>query len=235
MNDPKPILAVLHQAHSTPGKVGERLAARGHDIEECRPMLGEPLPADLDRYAGLVVFGGPQSANDDHLAGIRAELEWLDRHAIPSGRPLLGICLGAQQIARVLGGRVSRREDGLVEIGYWPVAPTPAADGFLAATTSFYQWHAETFEIPGGATHLAGSDAFPAQAFGYGERVFGIEFHPEMTLEMIDRWCTSDTGAPKLAWAGAQSHAEQREGYRRHAAESDRWLEEFLRRWLASG
>ena len=222
------VLAVLHQADSVTGRVGEFLQRRGCLLDECRPMLGEPLPERLDDYAAAVVFGGPQSANDDHLPGIRAELDWLDRTALPSGRPLLGICLGAQQIARVLGAAVGRHEDGVVEIGFTEITPTEAGRDFLPEPTSFYQWHAETFDIPHGAVHLAGTGAFPNQAYRYGEQVYGIEFHPEMTREMIGRWCSSEEGSAKLDQPGAQPHAEQLASFDRHVGDCDRWLDLFL-------
>ena len=120
----KKVLVVVHQEHSTPGRVGEFLVARGYTLDRRCPNMGDPLPTDLSEYAASVVFGGPMSANDDHLPGIRAELQWLEKHALPSERPLLGICLGGQQIARVLGARVGPHCDGLVEIGYYEVAPT---------------------------------------------------------------------------------------------------------------
>ena len=142
------VLVVVHQEKSTPGRVGEFLTARGYELDRRCPMMGDPLPTDLSQYAASVVFGGPMSANDDHLPGIRAELDWLEKYGIPSGRPLLGICLGGQQIARVLGARVGRHCDGLVEIGYYEVAPTDSGGDFLDCPTVFYQWHTETFEIP---------------------------------------------------------------------------------------
>jgi GMP synthase (glutamine-hydrolysing) len=222
------VLVVVHQEHSTPGRVGEMLVARGYALERRCPSLDDPLPGDVGDYAACVIFGGPQSANDDHLPGIRAELDWLERHALPSSTPLLGICLGAQQMARVLGARVGPDESGQVEIGYKPVAPTPEGAGFLSGPATFYQWHSETFEIPEGALHLAENEAFPGQAFCYGAHAWAIEFHPEMTLEMINRWCTSENGAPKLGLPGAQPHAEQLADFRRHAAASDAWLARFL-------
>lgn len=231
----KRVLTVVHQEQSTCGKVGEFLTERGYRLERRCPNLGDPLPTDLSGYAAAVVFGGPQSANDDHLPGIRAELQWLERRALPAALPLLGICLGAQQIARVLGARVGPHGDGLVEIGYSEILPTGADPAFLARPTMFYQWHSETFEIPTDALHLAANEAFPGQAFRYDGRVYGLEFHPEMTLSMIDRWCTSERGAAKLALRGAQSHAEQRAGYQRNAAASDRWLADFLDRHLLAG
>lgn len=227
------ILIVVHQADSTPGRVGQMLEDRGFTLDRRCPCAGDALPSDLTRYEAAVVFGGPQSANDDHLAGIRAELDWLEQTALPSGLPLLGICLGAQILARVLGAKVGRHPDGWVEIGYHPVLPTAAAGSFLEHPAMFYQWHSETFEIPSAAVHLAENERFPGQAFCYEQRAYGIEFHPEMTLEMINRWCTSSNGAWKLALEGATSHDAQQAGYQRHALASDRWLDDFLSTLLA--
>jgi GMP synthase (glutamine-hydrolysing) len=208
--------------------VGELLVERGCVLDRRCPNLGDPLPDDLSAYAAAIVFGGPQSANDDHVAGIKAELDWLERTAVPAATPLLGICLGAQMIARVLGARVGPHPDGLVEIGYHPVYATAAGEAYFDGATMFYQWHRETFEIPRGAAHLAHNDAFDAQAFRYDRHVYGIEFHPEMTLSMIERWTASEKGSAMLALPGAQPREVQLAAYRRHATASDRWLGRFL-------
>ncbi len=225
------VLIVVHQEHSTPGKVGAFLERRGYALDRRCPNLGDPLPDQLDDYAAAVVFGGPMSANDDHLDGIKAELDWLERTALPSDCPMAGICLGAQQIARVLGAKVGPHPDGLVEIGYVGVRSTGACSSFMNDDVVFYQWHSETFEIPDDAVHLAENDAFPGQAFRYGDRVYGIEFHPEMTREMIERWSTSERGAPKIEafkGKGAQPRDQQLADYDRRAPASDRWLDHFL-------
>jgi GMP synthase (glutamine-hydrolysing) len=224
----KHVLIVLHQEHSNPGRVGELLVARGCTLDRRCPNLGDPLPEDLSPYAAAVVFGGPQSANDDHLAGIRAELDWLERTAVPATTPLLGICLGAQMIARVLGAGIGPHPEGLVEIGWHPVHPTAAGESYFEGTTMFYQWHRETFEIPADAVHLAHNEAFDAQAFCHADHVYGIEFHPEMTLAMIERWTDSEKGAPMLTLPGAQPRSAQLEGYCRYVTASDRWLGRFL-------
>lgn len=229
------VLVVVHQEHSTPGRVGEMLNARGFVLDRRCPNLGDPLPEDLTPYAAAVVFGGPQSANDDHLRGIRAELEWLERCALPQGGPLLGICLGAQEIARVLGARVGPREDGRVEIGYKRVSPTAQGRGLFAGPTCFYEWHSQGFTIPEGAVHLARSVDFPGQAFRYGRSVWAIEFHPEITRQMIERWCTSERGSAKLTLPGAQSMARQLQGFDRYASGSDAWLARFLDHHLLPG
>src|SRR5262245_7856016 len=201
---PKRVLIIVHQEHSNPGRVAELLEARGCALDRRCPNLGDPLPDDLSPYAASVLFGGPQSANDDHLPGVRAELDWLERTALPADAPLLGICLGAQMIARVLGAKVGPHPGGLVEIGYHPVYPTAAGQTYFDGPTLFYQWHRETFEIPAGAVHLAHNDAFDAQAFRYSRQVYGIEFHPEMTLSMIERWSASEKGSEMLTLLGGQ-------------------------------
>ena len=229
------ILIVVHQKRSNPGRVGVLLSDRGYTLD-CRcPNLGDPLPRDLSEYAAVFVFGGPQSANDDHLPGIRAELDWLESNALPSGLPLIGICLGAQEIARVLGARVARHDRGLVEIGYCEVSPTRAGGDFLNLPMMFYQWHTETFDIPAGATHLAESERFKAQAFHYDGHVYGIEFHPEMTRDMINAWCGSKKGRLRIAQHRAQPHDVQLENYERYVGETDRWLSRFLDQLSLSG
>jgi GMP synthase (glutamine-hydrolysing) len=226
------VLAIVHQAHSTTGRVGELLEERGYRLD-CRcPNLGHPLPECLEGYAATIVFGGPMSANHDHLLGIRAELGWLERIALPAERPLLGICLGAQLMARALGARVGPHPDGLVEIGYHEVRPTADGRACFERPAMFYQWHSETFEIPEGAVHLAENRAFPAQAFRYDASAYGIEFHPEMTREMIERWTASKDGAAELSLPGAQSREMQLEAFERHGAASDAWLARFLDRHL---
>ena len=116
---------------------GRRAAARRAAARStgAAPTSATRCPDDLSPYAAAVVFGGPQSANDDHLPGVRVELTWLERTALPSDKPLLGICLGAQMIARVLGARVGPHPEGLVEIGYHTIYPTAAGQAYLDGPT----------------------------------------------------------------------------------------------------
>lgn len=226
-----PVLIVLHQEHSTPGRVGQRLAARGHPLDIRRPRFGDMLPATLSDHAGAVVFGGPMSANDGDDF-VRLETDWL---AVPlaEGAPLLGICLGAQMLARHLGAGVSGRPDGLVEIGYYPLVPTDAGNALCPWPGTVYQWHREGFDLPAGAERLAGSELFPNQAFRYGPAAFALQFHIELTLAMMHRWTTH--GAERFELPGAQPRHQHLEGRALYDVQSSAFLDAFLGLWLATG
>lgn len=223
------VLIVVHQERSTAGRVGEMLTEAGCTLDRRCPNLGDPLPEPgLRGYRAAFVFGGPMSANDDgSMPGILAELRWLER-SVGSGVPLVGICLGAQLIARALGAPVGPHPDGRVEMGYYDVVPTAAGEPYFPGPTTFYQWHSETFDLPAGAHQLARSEAFEQQAFRYGSSVYGLEFHPEMTREMIERWTAPENGGPKLGQPGARPRDEHIRGYDHHAACSDAWLRWFI-------
>jgi len=111
-----PVLIVLHQETSTPGRVGNALRALGHPLDIRRPRFGDPLPESLDGHAGAVIFGGPMSANDPDDF-VRREIDWI---SVPlrEQRPFLGICLGAQMLAMQLGARVAPHPQGRAQIGY---------------------------------------------------------------------------------------------------------------------
>ena len=126
-----PVLIVLHQETSTPGRVGNALRALGHQLDVRRPRFGDALPETLEGHAGAVIFGGPMSANDPDDF-VRREIEWI---AVPlrEQRPFLGICLGAQMLAMQLGARVAPHPQGRAEIGYYPIRPTLAGLGICPA------------------------------------------------------------------------------------------------------
>lgn len=228
------ILCVVHQTTSNPGRVGRTLKAFGYQLDRRVPSSGDPLPQTLDPYEGVIVFGGPMSANDgDRLDYIRTELAWLDRVVVPADKPFFGICLGAQLLAKVLGAQVTPHPDGTREIGYREIIPTLAGRDALGQLKHVYHWHAEGFEIPAGGVKLASGELFPNQAFRWGDRFYGVQFHPEMTREMVEYWM--EAAAEQIQLPEAQPRAEQLQGYDRHSSESQQWLEHFLPRWLHGG
>jgi GMP synthase (glutamine-hydrolysing) len=187
----------------------------------------------MDGYAGAMVFGGPMSANDDgKQPGIRAQLDWIPQ-VLDSGQPFLGICLGAQLLARALGATVQPHPVGLAEIGYFPVEPMVAGQALFDGPLHVYHWHHEGFELPAGAELLATGERFPHQAYRYGANAFGVQFHPEVDQTIMESWLVE--GAEELLHPGAQSAAEQREHHACHDANLDEWFDRFVDEWLRAG
>jgi len=223
-----PVLIVLHQEHSTPGRIGYALKSRGYPLDVRRPRFDDPLPATLADHAGAIVFGGPQSANDNE-AFIRREIEWIGV-PLEEQKPFLGICLGAQMLARHLGTRVEFHPEGHVECGYYPIRPTGAGLAVCAGwPDNVYQWHREGFELPNGSELLAEGDTFPVQAFRHGPCAYGIQFHPEVTHAMMCRWTTR--GHERMGMPGAKQRAAHFEDRSVHDFAIRAWLSDFLDHW----
>jgi GMP synthase (glutamine-hydrolysing) len=199
------ILSVLHPGGGHSGVLRECAAAAGHELLEWRPGAEEPAPlapADAD---ALAVFGGGMNVADapalpwlgDEIALLRAALE--------ARTPVLGICLGAQLLAAAAGAGVTRAR--APEIGWHPVALTPAAAGdpvlgALPARFTAYGWHSFTFAVPAGAVELARSPVCP-QAYRLGEAAWGVQFHPEVTPDILAEWIgdwRSDPDAVRLGF-----------------------------------
>jgi GMP synthase (glutamine-hydrolysing) len=220
----KPVLIVLHQETSSPGRVGQVLQARGHALDIRRPPLGHALPETLEDHAGAVIFGGPMSANDDNDY-VREETDWI-RVPLEENKPFLGICLGAQMMVNHLGGEVRSHPEGLVEIGWYPLQPTREGEALMDWPEMIYQFHREGFSLPAGATRLASSEVYENQAFRYGENAWGVQFHAELTQTMMQRWVVR--GAHRFDLPNSQGAAAHLEGRYLHDWAVFAWLNDFL-------
>lgn len=172
------------------GQIGVALHEAGARIEQFRPFADGRLPK-VGAHDALVVFGGEQAATDDHTHPYLPDLAALMRQTSESGRAVLGICLGAQILARAFGAdnrlgvaqefgwcRVDRRAEG-------------AKDPLLSALPDqfpIFQWHSDTFTLPQGAQHLASSDRAAVQAFRIGRATYGTQFHFEANRSVVDDW-----------------------------------------------
>jgi GMP synthase (glutamine-hydrolysing) len=195
----------------------------------------------VDGYDGLIVLGGPMSAWDDarypHLAREVAAIE----AALANETPVLGICLGAQLLARSLGAEVRPAERA--EIGWHEVSTTDAGRsdpvlGGFAATERVFQWHGDTFELPTGAVHLAhgANGGCTQQAFRHGESAYGLQFHLEANAALIERWLGTPAHRDELESLGGEAEADAiRRETREQIASSLRLSEEtfgrFFGRW----
>lgn len=224
----KPVLLILHQETSSPGRVGQALGKLGYPLDIRRPRFGDPLPETMDDHAAAVIFGGPPSANDPDDY-IKTETDWI---GVPlrDNKPFLGICLGAQMMARQLGATVYEHPQGHAEIGYYPIRPTTAGRALCAEWPDYvYQWHREGFELPAGSELLAEGDAFAAQAFRYGSG-YALQFHPEVTHAMMHRWLVR--GAHRMELPGSKQRHEHVSDRAAYDLAGRTWLVAFIDCWI---
>ncbi len=192
------VLAVIHGEKVRAGVFGDVVADRGHRLEEWSPAWGTPLPRPLDAYRAVLVFGGAMHADQaEHHPWLGEENFFLQR-LLDLQTPVLGICLGAQLLAKAAHAPVHPSSE--YEIGWYPVELTEdAADdpllGRLPRSFDAFQWHYYTHGLPAGAVELARS-AVCTQAFRLGENAWGVQFHPEVTLAQVQDWVDDREAVP---------------------------------------
>ena len=167
------------------------LRERGHRIRYVNFHREPDAQPDVSRYDALIVLGGPQMPDQGHyFPHLNVEMRCIEE-ALKRDMPVLGICLGAQLLAYTLGGGVKPLPGW--EIGWYGLEPTSsaAADPVFAGLVQpqpVFQWHGYTFDIPAGAVHLARSETCENQAFRFGEKAYGLQFHLELDERLINRW-----------------------------------------------
>jgi GMP synthase-like glutamine amidotransferase len=197
-----------------PGNIATNLRDMGIPVRVCHPYCNEPLPS-LEETTAVIVLGGAMCANDDRGHPFLVQVKGLIREMAAHSVPYLGICLGGQLLAAALGGKVVANRWG--ELGMLEVELTTAGreDRLFAGLSSRYatfQWHHDSFDMPAEGILLASSPACPNQAFRIGSCAWGIQFHPEMTEEIIRAWCAWDRAtkgrADELvaAWQAEESY-----------------------------
>jgi GMP synthase (glutamine-hydrolysing) len=219
----RPVLLVGHEEWETFGMAPRTLEAADLPWREHLAYLGADLPP-LEEISGIVLFGGVMNVDriDEHpfLGDERAYV----RAAVDAGVPYLGICLGAQMLARALDHPVYPA--GVREIGFHPLHPEPAAaeDPLLSVFRDgdrVFHWHQDTFELPGGATLLATGDTIRIQAFRYRTAAWGVQFHVEVDRDEIDLWLKIAGEDVVREWGSTTERIEE---------EADRFVQEHERR-----
>ena len=213
------LLVFQHVAAEPLGSLDPLIRRRGHRIRFVNFERDPDAQPQLDRYRGLVVLGGPMNVSDQaHRPHLRTELRAIEQ-ALRQDKPVLGICLGAQLLAHVLGAPVRRHD--VPEIGWYDLELTgqgreDAVLSALAPRTPVFQWHGQTFDLPDGATQLARTDSCEQQAFRWGDRAYGFQFHLEVDQALIGRWLANPAYAAELCAPGLPHDVE---GLARRTAE----------------
>ena len=225
------IIIVDHPVGKRDDRASSMLEERGYAIDWRRPAAGDALPEPDGDHAAALVFGGAEDlSKSQEVDYICQEKAWMKRW-VDAEQPLLGLCLGAQMLAECYGGRVVPHPEGLHEIGYVEITPTPAAAGFLDQPMHVFHWHKEGFEAPAEAELLATGEVFPHQAFRIGTQAYGLQFHPEVTPQVFQRWIRD--ASHMLAEPGAHSGERQVKDAERFDGPLADWLAGFLDTWLA--
>jgi GMP synthase (glutamine-hydrolysing) len=194
------VLVLQHIACEPPGVYEDVLNERGATIQRVELDEGEPLP-DWRAFDAIIAMGGPMGALDEVDHPWLADEKRLIGDAVRSGLPFWGVCLGVQLLAASLGARVY--PGSAPEVGLLPVTLTDEAlaDPVFAGTPRellSLQWHGDTFDLPDGATRLAGSPAYPNQAFRVGTDAYGVQFHLEVSPALAREWADVPAYAESL-------------------------------------
>ena len=199
------LLVFQHVAVEPLGTLDALIRARGHRIRFHNFERDPDARPEVDRYRGLVVLGGPMNVEDQQQRPhLKAELLAIER-ALEQGKPVLGICLGAQLLAHVLGAPIRRHRQP--EIGWYDMQMTAEgrADPVLGSAGErlpVFQWHSYSYELPRDATHLASTATCEQQAFRWGNSAYGFQFHLEADVPVIERWLGLPSFRAELAAAG---------------------------------
>lgn len=191
------VVAIQNFQVESPELIAVVLREQGIEVELVKTYQGQPVPDNLDAHPGLVVLGGPMGVNDADKYPFITDVLNLISHALEQNKPVLGICLGSQLLAHVLGSPITKGKQK--EIGWHPV--TLSAQGqadalFTGCPQSFtpLHWHGDVYNLPAGATLLASSEMTPCQAFRFECTAYGILFHMEVTSGVLSGWAGEFAG-----------------------------------------
>jgi GMP synthase (glutamine-hydrolysing) len=177
----------MHVPFEGPGIIADWMRKQGHKLQYTRFYKGDELP-EASEVDMLIIMGGPMDVFDYHVhPWMGDEIEWV-REFVHSGKPVLGICLGAQIIATALGEEVypgPHREIGWHNLQFFPALGDFKIFKDLPTTRKVFHWHGDTFNIPEGATRIAASQAFPNQGFIFELKVVALQFHLELTPDSL--------------------------------------------------
>ena len=199
------IFALYHSPGETVGLIGTVLKELRLPFKTVHLHDGEGLPRDTGDLDGLIVMGGPMNVDEiEKYPFLLPEVQLIEK-VMFEGKPVLGICLGAQLMAKALGQKIVPNHKK--EVGWHPVLMAPAAKNDplfknFPPSLVVLHWHGDTFDIPKGAVHLARTPDCSSQAFRWGEKSYALQFHFEVTPAMLKGWCEAESEQAFICAAG---------------------------------
>lgn len=228
------IWVFYHHPEETLGLIRPVLSRRGIAFQEIHLYRGEKIPQDDQKIKSLIVMGGPMNVDEvETYSFLSPEVETIKRF-IETDRLVLGICLGAQLIAKALGAKVypnAFREVGWHSVEFLSEAKTDLLFKHFPDSEVVFHWHGDTFDLPEGAVHLAKTSKCKHQAFRWGKKVYGFQFHIEVTPEMASKWCLLPDSEDYARGAGENTSlitASSEKHFRNLKPLAEKALEEFL-------
>ena len=230
------ILVIQNGALDPIGALGESLIERGVELSIWRSWSSEQMVPEEHDYSSLIVLGGSMNACEDDKFPHLSQIVELIRQFHAADKPVMGICLGAQLIARTFGARVfslSRPEIGFSPLRVVPKTPLETmSEAWLRdcpPDLHCMQWHSDTFELPEQATLLMTNDSCKNQAFRIGSKIYGFQFHPEVTPEMVMSWLAMNTAEVEAEYPNLEQ--QLRRQIQLHADQSARFVDEVAEFW----
>ena len=229
------ILVITHCAQrGRVGVLGDIINRLGYEMVAVNGCIGDDYPSDLSPYTAAIVLGGSMSVyQHPDLPWMRDELKWIEKKLLPSGKPVLGICLGCQMLSHVYGGDVRQGEKGR-SLGFKQVKLLVNDDpvfGNEIADFPLLKWHGDTYTLPQSAVQLAEGILYPQQAARFSRNVYGVQFHPETPLQQLHHWIEEDRRGGFDLSAMQEFHSLMAQA-QIDLPKSHAWLESFLGRLI---
>ena len=226
----KKILFISHHEDVELGLMKKFFIDNEFKIDILKPLQGSPLPLETDEYIGIIILGGAMNVGDSkEYPEIEKELYWI-KNLLKKNISMIGICLGAQLIAKASGANVQNHKNNMVEIGYKDISILRKNTIFHEFPEKVYHWHKQGINLPKNAVHLAYNSTFDVQAYSIGKKIFGFQFHPEVVENMILNW--NKKSSHMLTKVGAENIEKQLNDHKKYSNIVKKWFENFLKNWL---
>jgi len=226
----KEILLISHHQEVELGIMENFFKENNFNINVIKLLDNHIFPSDINNFNGIVILGGAMNVEDtEQFPGLEKELKWLNK-IINLKIPIMGICLGAQLIAKSCGAKVGNHKDGIVEVGYKNILSSIVSSEKNVLPKKVYHWHKQGCSLPVNAKLLAYNSTFEVQSFSIRDKIFGFQFHPEVNKSMILRW--NEKSREMLISSGAENKEIQLEDHLKYSNSVKIWFENFLKNWL---